>query len=66
MVMVLWLVYVEIFKVDAICLRWVGGRPRRVTLLLLVTILWWRGSERSCPWSHLRWRRREPNHRWLS
>ncbi len=45
MVMVLWLVYVEIFKVDAICLRCTGVHD--VTLLLLVTILWWRGSERS-------------------
>jgi uncharacterized membrane protein len=40
MVMVLWLVYVEIFKVDAICL-WCTG-VHVVTLLLLVTILWWR------------------------
>ncbi len=46
MVMVLWLVYVEIFKVDAICL-WCTG-VHVVTLLLLVTTLWWRGSERSC------------------
>lgn len=45
MVMVLWLVYVEIFKVDAICL-WCTG-VHVVTLLLLVTILWWRESERS-------------------
>lgn len=45
MVMVRWLVYVEIFKVDAICL-WCTG-VHVVTLLLLVTILWWRESERS-------------------
>lgn len=45
MVMVLWLVYVEIFKVDAICLWCTGFHV--VTLLLLVTILWWRESERS-------------------
>lgn len=44
MVMVLWLVYVEIFKVDAICL-WCTGV--HVVTLLLVTILWWRESERS-------------------
>lgn len=45
MVMVLWLVYVEIFEVDAICL-WCTG-VHVVTLLLLVTILWWRESERA-------------------
>lgn len=45
MVMVLWLVYVEIFEVDAICL-WCTG-VHVVTLLLLVTILWWRESEQS-------------------
>ncbi len=45
MVMVLWLVYVEIFKVDAIC-PWCTG-VHVVALLLLVTILWWRESERS-------------------
>jgi uncharacterized membrane protein len=45
MIMVLWLVYVEIFEVDAICL-WCTG-VHVVTLLLLVTVLWWRESERS-------------------
>jgi uncharacterized membrane protein len=45
MVMVLWLVYVELFEVDAICL-WCTG-VHVVTLLLLVAILWWRESERA-------------------
>ncbi|MET3806383.1 putative membrane protein [Nakamurella sp. UYEF19] len=44
-VMVLWLVYVEIFKVDAICL-WCTG-VHVVTLLLLGTVLWWRESDRT-------------------
>ena len=44
-VMVLWLIYVEIFEVDAICLwcTWV----HLITLLLLGTVLWWRESERN-------------------
>ncbi len=39
-VSVLYLVYVELFKVDAICL-WCTG-VHVVTLLLLATVLWWR------------------------
>ena len=42
---VLWLIYVEIFKVDAICL-WCTG-VHLVTVLLLGTVLWWRESDRS-------------------
>lgn len=44
-VMVLWLIYVEIFEVDAICL-WCTG-VHLVTLLLLGTVLWWRESDRN-------------------
>lgn len=43
-VMVLWLIYVEVFQVEAICL-WCTG-VHVVTLLLLGTVLWWRESER--------------------
>lgn len=43
-VMVLWLVYVEIFEVDAICL-WCTG-IHLITLALLATVLWWRESDR--------------------
>ncbi len=42
--MVLWLIYVEIFEVEAICL-WCTG-VHLITLLLLGTVLWWRESER--------------------
>ena len=42
--MVLWLIYVEIFKVEAICL-WCTG-VHVITLLLLGTVLWWREAER--------------------
>jgi uncharacterized membrane protein len=42
--MVLWLVYVEIFEVDAICL-WCTG-VHLITLLLLGTVLWWRETDR--------------------
>jgi uncharacterized membrane protein len=44
-VTVLWLIYVELFKVDAICL-WCTG-VHIVTLLLLGTVLWWRESDRA-------------------
>ena len=44
-IMVLWLIYVEIFKVDAICL-WCTG-IHVITLLLLGTVLWWRESDRA-------------------
>lgn len=44
-VMVLWLVYVELFKVDAICL-WCTG-VHVVTLLLLGVVLWWREADRA-------------------
>jgi uncharacterized membrane protein len=44
-VTVLWLVYVEIFKVDAICL-WCTG-VHVVSVLLLGTVLWWRESDRA-------------------
>ncbi len=44
-VTVLWLVYVEIFKVDAICL-WCTA-VHIITVLLLGTVLWWRESERT-------------------
>jgi uncharacterized membrane protein len=43
-VMVLWLVYVELFEVDAICL-WCTG-VHVITLLLLAAVLWWRESDR--------------------
>ena len=43
-VMVLWLVYVELFKVDAICL-WCTG-VHVVMLLLLGVVLWWREADR--------------------
>jgi uncharacterized membrane protein len=42
--MVLWLIYVEIFEVQAICL-WCTG-VHLVTVLLLGTVLWWRESAR--------------------
>lgn len=42
--MVLWLVYVELFKVDAICL-WCTG-VHVITLLLLAAVLWWRETDR--------------------
>jgi uncharacterized membrane protein len=44
-VSVLYLVYVEFFEVDAICL-WCTG-VHVVTLLLLGTVLWWRESARA-------------------
>lgn len=43
--MVLWLIYVELFKVNAICL-WCTG-VHLITLLLLGTVLWWRESDRA-------------------
>ena len=43
--MVLWLVYVELFKVDAICL-WCTG-VHVVTLLLPGVVLWWREADRA-------------------
>ncbi len=43
--MVLWLVYVELFEVDAICL-WCTA-VHVITLLLLAAVLWWRESERT-------------------
>ena len=43
-VTVLWLVYVEIFLVDAICL-WCTA-VHVLTVLLLATVLWWRESDR--------------------
>lgn len=43
--MVLWLVYVELFEVDAICL-WCTG-VHVITLLLLAAVLWWRESDRT-------------------
>lgn len=43
--MVLWLVYVELFKVDAICL-WCTA-VHVLTLLLLAAVLWWRESDRA-------------------
>jgi uncharacterized membrane protein len=42
---VLWLVYVELFEVDAICL-WCTA-VHVLTLLLLAAVLWWRESDRS-------------------
>ena len=42
---VLWLVDVELFKVDAICL-WCTA-VHVVTVLLLGTVLWWRETDRS-------------------
>lgn len=44
-VMVLWLVYVELFEVDAICL-WCTA-VHVITLLLLAAVLWWRESDRT-------------------
>ena len=43
--MVLWLVYVELFEVGAICL-WCTA-VHVVTLLLFATVLWWREADRS-------------------
>ena len=43
--MVLWLVYVEIFEVKAICL-WCSA-VHLITVLLLGTVLWWRQSVRA-------------------
>ena len=43
--MVLWLIYVEIFEVAAICL-WCTG-VHLITLLLLGAVLWWRSAERA-------------------
>lgn len=43
--MVLWLVYVELFEVDAICL-WCTA-VHIITLLLLAAVLWWRESDRT-------------------
>jgi uncharacterized membrane protein len=40
----LWLIYVEIFKVEAICM-WCTG-VHVVTVLLLGTVLWWREADR--------------------
>ncbi|MHA3704087.1 vitamin K epoxide reductase family protein [Jatrophihabitans sp. YIM 134969] len=45
--MVLWLVYVELFLVDAVCV-WCTG-VHLLTLVLLGTTIWWRESERSAP-----------------
>lgn len=45
--MVLWLIYVELFKVDAICL-WCTG-VHAITVLLLGSVLWWRETERRIP-----------------
>ena len=44
-VMVLWLIYVEVFKVEAICL-WCTG-VHLIMVLLLGAVLWWRAAERS-------------------
>ncbi len=41
----LWLIYVELFKVDAICL-WCTG-VHVITLLLLAAVLWWRENDRA-------------------
>ena len=43
--MVVWLVYVELFKVNAICL-WCTA-VHVVTVLLLGAVLWWRESDRA-------------------
>lgn len=43
-IMVLWLVYVEIFNVEAICL-WCTG-VHVVTLLLFCAVAWWREADR--------------------
>lgn len=43
--MVLWLVYVELFEVDAICL-WCTA-VHVLALLLLAAVLWWRESDRT-------------------
>ena len=45
LVMVLWLVYVEIFEVGAICL-WCTA-VHVVTLLLFGAVLWWREADRT-------------------
>lgn len=42
---VLWLIYVELFEVDAICL-WCTG-VHAITLLLFGAVLWWRETERA-------------------
>ncbi len=42
--MVLWLVYVELFLVDAICV-WCTS-VHAITVLLLSAVLWWRESAR--------------------
>jgi uncharacterized membrane protein len=47
--MVLWLIYVELFLVGAICL-WCTG-VHLVTLLLLGAVLWWREADRSAHYS---------------
>jgi len=44
-VMVLWLIFVEIFELAAICL-WCTG-VHLVTVLLLGTVLWWRETGRT-------------------
>lgn len=43
--MVLWLVYVELFRVNAICL-WCTG-VHVVTVLSLAAVLWWREADRA-------------------
>jgi uncharacterized membrane protein len=43
-VMILWLIYVELFKVEAICL-WCTG-VHVITLLLLGAVIWWREADR--------------------
>jgi uncharacterized membrane protein len=43
--MVLWLVYVELFKVDSLCL-WCTG-VHVLTLALLGTTMWWRETSRT-------------------
>lgn len=45
--MVLWLIYVELFLVDAICL-WCTA-VHAITVLLLGTVLWWQESTRALP-----------------
>jgi uncharacterized membrane protein len=45
--MVLWLIYVELFKVDAVCF-WCTG-VHLITLLLLGSVLWWREAEKQHP-----------------
>lgn len=46
-VMILWLVYVELFQVESLCL-WCTG-VHVLTLALLGTTLWWRETERNHP-----------------